>query len=44
MYGTHNKSHADAEVIEVLTTISHVFARLARKLTILAAQNKSGEG
>ena len=44
MYEARNKSPADAEVIEVLTAISHVSARLARKLTILAAQSKSEEG
>ena len=41
MYEARNKSPADAEVIEVLTAISHVSARLARKLTVLAAQSKS---
>ena len=44
MYEARNKSPADAEVIEVLTAISHVSARLARKLTVLAAQSKSEEG
>lgn len=38
---TYNKSPADAETIEVLTAISHVSARLTRKLTILAAHSKS---
>ena len=41
MYGTNNRSPADAEVIDVLIAISNVSARLARKLTILAAQSKS---
>ena len=44
MYEARNKSPADAEVIEVLTAISHVSARLARKLTVLATQSKSDEG
>lgn len=44
MYEARNKSPADAEVIEVLNAISHVSARLARKLTVLAAQSKSEEG
>lgn len=44
MHGTRNKSPADAEVIEVLNAISHVSARLARKLTVLAAQSQSEEG
>lgn len=44
MYGTNNRSPADAEVIDVLIAISNVSARLARKLTILAAQIKSEEG
>ena len=44
MYEARNTSPADAEVIEVLTAISHVSARLARKLTVLAAQSKSEEG
>ena len=44
MYKARNKSPADAEVIEVLTAISHVSARLARKLTVFAAQSKSEEG
>lgn len=43
MYGTNNRSPADAEVIDVLIAISNVSARLARKLTILAAQSKSEE-
>ena len=41
IYGTYNKSPADAETIEVLAAISHVSARLARKLTVLAAHSKS---
>ena len=41
MYGIYNKSLADAEAIEVLTTVSHVSVRLARKLTFLAAHSKS---
>ena len=44
MYGTNNRSPADAEVIDVLIAISNVSARLERKLTILAAQSKSEEG
>jgi hypothetical protein len=44
MYDTRNKSPADAEVIEVLNAISHVSARLARKLSVLATQSKSEEG
>lgn len=44
MYATHNKSPADKEVIKVLTTISHVSARLARKLPALATQSQSEEG
>ena len=43
MYGTHNISPADEEVFDVLIAISHVSARLARKLTILAAQIQSEE-
>lgn len=31
MYGTRNRSPADTEVIEVLTAISQVSARLAKK-------------
>lgn len=44
MYGTRNKSPADAEVIEVLTAISQVSARLARKLSILAASQSYAGG
>ena len=44
MNGTRNKSPADEEVIDVLIAISQVSARLARKLTILAAQRQSEEG
>ena len=44
MYGIHNKSPADEEVIDVLIAISHVSAKLARKLTVLAAQRQSEEG
>ena len=40
MYGTNNRSPADEEAIDVLIAISNVSARLARKLTILAAQSK----
>ena len=43
MYGIHNKSPADEEVIDVLIAISHVSARLARKLTVLAAQRQAIE-
>lgn len=34
---TRNRSPADTEVIAVLIAISHVSARLARNLSILAA-------
>ena len=44
MYEARNKSPADTEVIDVLIAISQVSARLARKLTILAAQRQSEEG
>lgn len=44
MYATNNRSPADVEVIEVLTAISSVSARLARKLSILAAQSQFEEG
>lgn len=44
MFTTRNKSPADSEVINVLIAISHVSARLARKLSILAAHSKSEEG
>ena len=44
MQSIHNKSPADEEVIDVLIAISHVSARLARKLTVLAAQRQSEEG
>ena len=37
-------SDADDELIEVLTAISVVSMRLAKKLTVLAAQSKSKEG
>lgn len=43
MYGTRNRSPADAEVNEVLTAISQVSARLARKLSILAASQSEEE-
>ncbi|QAT51363.1 hypothetical protein EQM14_14880 [Caproiciproducens sp. NJN-50] len=35
---------ADRELIEVLTAISAVSKRMARKLTILADQSQSAEG
>ena len=41
IYGTHNKSPADTEVIKVLTTVSRVSERLVRKLTVLASHSKS---
>ena len=44
MYAINNKSPADAEVVEVLTAISRVSARLARKLAFLAAQSQPEEG
>lgn len=45
MYGTDNRARAaDEELIEVLTAISAVSKRLARKLTILADQSQHMEG
>jgi len=45
MYGTDNRARAaDEELIEVLTAISVVSKRLARKLTILADQSQHMEG
>jgi hypothetical protein len=45
MYGTDTRTHAvDGELIEVLTAISVVSKRLARKLTILADQSQHMEG
>ena len=45
MSQTDLKSHAsDEELIDVLTAISVVSKRLARKLTILADQSQSIEG
>lgn len=44
MYGTNIRSPAEMEVIDVLIAISQVSARLARKLTILAANSQSEEG
>jgi len=45
MYGTDNRARtADKELIEVLTAISVVSKRLARKLTVLANQSQHMEG
>jgi hypothetical protein len=45
MYETNTRtSAADEELIEVLTTISVVSKRLARKLTVLANQSQHKEG
>ena len=47
MYQTQVKPKsyaADEELVEVLTAISVVSMRLARKLSLLAAQCKSKEG
>ena len=45
MYGTDTRTRAaDEELIEVLTAISVVSKRLARKLTILADQSQHMEG
>ena len=44
MLEARNKSPADEEVIEVLIAISRVSARLARKLSVLAAKRQSEEG
>lgn len=44
MNKTRNRSPADTEVIAVLFAISRVSARLARNLTILAADSQSEEG
>lgn len=45
MYGTDTRTRAvDGELIEVLTAISVVSKRLARKLTILADQSQHMEG
>ncbi len=44
MHETRNRPLADAEVINLLMAISRVTARLAGKLTILAAQIRSGKG
>ena len=44
MNGIRNKSPADSEIVDVLLTISHISARLARNLAILAAQRQSEEG
>lgn len=41
---TRNRSPADTEVIAVLIAISHVSARLARNLSILAADRRPLEG
>ena len=41
--GTRTQA-ADEELVDVLTAISVVSKRLARNLTILAAQSKSKEG
>ena len=40
----YNTGGAEAEEIAVLTAISRVSARLARNLSILAAQRQSEEG
>jgi hypothetical protein len=45
MYGTDTRARAaDEELIEVLTAISTVSKRLARKLTVLANQSQHKEG
>ena len=45
MYGTDTRTRAaDEELIEVLTAISVVSKRLARKLMILADQSQHMEG
>jgi hypothetical protein len=45
MYGTDTRTRAaDEELIEVLTAISVVSKRLARKLTVLANQSQHKEG
>jgi hypothetical protein len=44
MNKTRNRSPADTEIIAVLIAISHVSARLARNLSILAADRQPLEG
>ena len=44
MNKTRNRSPADTEAIAVLIAISHVSARLARNLSILAADRQLMEG
>lgn len=44
MNTTRNRSPADAETIAVLYAISHVSARLARNLSVLAADRRPLEG
>ena len=45
MYGTDSRARAaDEELIEILTAISVVSKRLARKLTVLANQSQHMEG